>query len=86
MHINTVSGGYVAQPLAEHAKRIADLLQLFMAKGLVQRDGDTVVVRTIVVPPDELTTASTLMTSGWAPRRAAARGETTLPPAGQSRG
>jgi len=57
MHINTVSGGYVAQPLAEHAKRIADLLQLFAAKGLVQKDGDTVVVRTIVVPPDELSKA-----------------------------
>jgi len=76
----------MAQSVVEYARRIADLLQVFMAKGLVQRDGDTVVVRTIVVPPDELTTASTLMTSGWAPRRAAARGEMALPPAGKSRG
>jgi len=44
----------VAQPLAEYARRVADLLQLFTAKGLVQRDGDTAVVRTIAVPPDEL--------------------------------
>jgi len=47
-------GNYVAQPVAEHAKRVADLLQLFMAKGLVQKDGDTVIVRTVVIPPDEL--------------------------------
>jgi len=54
-HINTEAGDYMAQLVAEHARRVADLLQVFMAKGLVQRDGDTVVVRTIVVPPDELT-------------------------------
>jgi len=54
-HINTVSRGYVAQPVVEYARRVADLLQLFMAKGLVQKDGDTAVVRTIVTPPpDEL--------------------------------
>jgi len=53
-HINAGVGDYVAQLLAEYAKKVSDLLQLFMARGLVQRDGDTVVVRTIVVPPDEL--------------------------------
>jgi len=34
----------VAQPLAEYARRVADLLQLFMAKGLVQKDGHTVLI------------------------------------------
>jgi len=49
-----MSRGYVAQPVVEYARRVADLLQLFMAKGLVQKDGDTAVVRTIALPPDEL--------------------------------
>jgi len=49
-----VSRSYVAQPVVEYARRVADLFQLFMAKGLVQKDGDTVIVRTVVVPPDDL--------------------------------
>jgi len=47
-----MSGGYIARSLTKHTKRVADLLQQFMAKGLVQKDGDTAVIKTVIVPPD----------------------------------
>jgi len=53
----------MAQSLAELARRIANLLWLFMTKGPVQRGDDTAVVRTIAVPPDELTKESNELVS-----------------------